>query len=326
MLSLHKFGNAVPRRGRAACTWTVSSIDRPQFFRTRDRKAHSVTKYALDDRPLKTRGTHGVHARADGSVTIRKPEWAEESWVTVHDRARELQTARPDALISGLTAAELMGWPLGEDLRGGPLHVVTSDGGGRVRRQGVVGHRSKFIEPITMHGIRMNAARFVLLELAPVLSEWQLVLVADALMGNWHGPPIVGRKQLSAFVTDVRGYSGRSRLIAAVARAREDVDSPQETELRLTIIEAGLPEPVIHHTVVIPGAGRVTPDLAYPEAKIAIEYEGEQHRLDPDQHEYDIRRYDAMRRAGWEVIRVTKRTPRRKYLAQIRAALAERTS
>nr|WP_272902248.1 DUF559 domain-containing protein [Brevibacterium daeguense] len=144
-------------------------------------------------------------------------------------------------------------------------------------------------------------------------------------MGKWHGPPLVNRTQLSTFVAEVRGYSGRSRLIAAVARAREDVDSPQETELRLTIVDAGLPEPVIHHAFSVPGAGRVSPDLAYIEAKIAIEYDGDQHRLDPDQHEYDIRRYDAMRRAGWEVIRVTKRTPRRKYLAQIRAALAERS-
>ena len=47
-------------------------------------------------------------------------------------------------------------------------------------------------------------------------------------------------------------------------------------------------------------------DLAYPELKIAIEYEGEQHLFDSQQWTADIARQERLVEAGWRVIRVTK--------------------
>ena len=86
---------------------------------------------------------------------------------------------------------------------------------------------------------------------------------------------------------------------------RSGTDSPMETRLRLLIVRAGLPEPVIGYTIRDANADFVgTPDLAYVEQRIAIEYEGAGHRDDPRIFAEDILRRELMQEAGWYVIRV----------------------
>ena len=79
-----------------------------------------------------------------------------------------------------------------------------------------------------------------------------------------------------------------------------------ETLLRLVIVAAGLPEPEIGSRVVVAGGSLVLhPDLAYPELRIAIEYEGGGHR-EAGRWERDIERRELFEDAGWRVIRVTR--------------------
>jgi very-short-patch-repair endonuclease len=72
-------------------------------------------------------------------------------------------------------------------------------------------------------------------------------------------------------------------------------------------VDAGLPEPVLDHDVY-DGAGVFVGcvDLAYPELRIAIEHEGDHHRLDTRQWNRDIAKHDRLAELGWRVIRVTK--------------------
>ena len=92
-------------------------------------------------------------------------------------------------------------------------------------------------------------------------------------------------------------------------------------------VDAGLPEPHLNHPIVTGGRILATADLVYPDARVAIEYEGGHHLLDPAQWAYDIERYDALRAAGWTVVRITKadvfgRHPQ--AAAKVAAALAGR--
>jgi hypothetical protein len=104
-------------------------------------------------------------------------------------------------------------------------------------------------------------------------------------------------------------------------------ESPMETRMRLLIIDAGLPVPVVQHEVRTADGtfvGRV--DLAYPEWKIAIEYEGDHHR-ERDQFRRDVARVNALREAGWLVLRFTAddlfRQPDR-LLRQVARAILDR--
>ena len=92
----------------------------------------------------------------------------------------------------------------------------------------------------------------------------------------------------------------------ALPRVRTDSASRPETWLRLTLVDHGLPEPDRNHEVCENGVYLGCVDLAYPALKIAIEYEGEHHLLDPEQWSRDISRYEALRAGGWIVVQITK--------------------
>src|SRR5690606_31308174 len=101
-------------------------------------------------------------------------------------------------------------------------------------------------------------------------------------------------------------FKGCVTVRTAFGLAREGVESPKETETRLLVIADGLPEPVVQWQVFDGSrlVGRV--DLAYPELKIAIEYDGDGHRTDKEQWRRDIRRQRELERLGWIVIHLTE--------------------
>src|SRR5436189_183429 len=72
-----------------------------------------------------------------------------------------------------------------------------------------------------------------------------------------------------------RLWHGTSGLPAVLAAADEGSESPMETRARLILVGGGLPRPVTQYTVVDQHGrtlGRL--DLAYPEKKVGVEYEG----------------------------------------------------
>jgi hypothetical protein len=94
-------------------------------------------------------------------------------------------------------------------------------------------------------------------------------------------------------------------------------DSAPESELRVAIIDAGFPPPAVNLPLEMPGGERFSPDLSWPELKIAIEYEGDHHRSDREQWNHDIRRFAALQDAGWWIYRATAedyRSPHRLIL------------
>jgi very-short-patch-repair endonuclease len=64
-----------------------------------------------------------------------------------------------------------------------------------------------------------------------------------------------------------------------LALADPRAESPMESRLRLLLVRAGLPPPVVQHEMVDEYGFVVARfDLAYPEAMLAIEYDGRGHR------------------------------------------------
>jgi hypothetical protein len=83
-------------------------------------------------------------------------------------------------------------------------------------------------------------------------------------------------------------------------------ESPRETWTRLAIMDAGIPAPVPQYEIEIEGAVIFRLDHAYPEHRVAVEYDGEDfHHMD-DQLEHDARRRGWLREQEWSVIVVRK--------------------
>ncbi|WP_286179745.1 endonuclease domain-containing protein [Arthrobacter sp. ISL-95] len=87
--------------------------------------------------------------------------------------------------------------------------------------------------------------------------------------------------------------------------ARIGSDSVPEPKLRLAMGRAFLPEPILSYVVCDPsGRELVWPDLAFPEFKVAINYDGG-HHLSAAQKESDIRREALLAANGWISIVIT---------------------
>jgi hypothetical protein len=90
----------------------------------------------------------------------------------------------------------------------------------------------------------------------------------------------------------------------ALARVRVGAWSRPETLLRVLLEDTGLPAPVLNVPVPLPGGWRPMPDLAWPEYRVAVEYDGSDHRFSTDA---DAERHDRLVAAGWIVIHVVAR-------------------
>lgn len=114
---------------------------------------------------------------------------------------------------------------------------------------------------------------------------------------------------------------GVTRVRRAMGLVDARAESPPESRVRVALVLAGL-APVPQHPVRSRGQflGRV--DLAFPAARIAIEYEGAYH-FEDGQIVRDDARYERLRAAGWTVIRLSSADLRDldAVVARVRAAL-----
>jgi very-short-patch-repair endonuclease len=100
----------------------------------------------------------------------------------------------------------------------------------------------------------------------------------------------------------------------------EPAESPMETRLRWTLLQAGLPRPQVQ-TELRNSEGRFLgrADLYYPQARLVVEYDGANHR---DRLVEDDRRQNALVTAGFRLLRFTAADRAEVVTALVRRALA----
>jgi very-short-patch-repair endonuclease len=124
-------------------------------------------------------------------------------------------------------------------------------------------------------------------------------------------------------------YPGRRGIV----RAREAISlfdagaqSPKESWLRVVLIQAGLPRPQTQIPVLNEFGSAISYlDMGWEDVKVAVEYDGEQHRSDRRQYTWDVRRLERLERLGWIVIRVVAGDRPAEIVRRVRSARAGRT-
>jgi hypothetical protein len=172
-----------------------------------------------------------------------------------------------------------------------------------LRPQAGGGERDLAPRDITMlDGVRVTTPVRTCLDLACRLSRYEALAALDAF-ARIH----------DVTVFDLMSELPRFRRRRGVVQARRLVplmdgrsESSGESFTRLAIIEAGLPLPRPQYWVTDRGQALYRLDLAYPEQKICIEYDGEQYHSSEEQREADRRRRTWLREHGWRVIVVRK--------------------
>jgi very-short-patch-repair endonuclease len=108
--------------------------------------------------------------------------------------------------------------------------------------------------------------------------------------------------ELAAKHPHVRGLRRIERVLDLVDTGAE---SPKESWLRTILIEGGYPRPRTQIPVLDPdGYPRYRLDMGWPDLMIAVEYDGDQHRLDPVRYRQDIVRAEYIEQVGWRRLRV----------------------
>lgn len=249
---------------------------------------------------------------------------AHDAATGVVERARDfLPKLEPGACFSHLTAAAIYGMPLPRWAADAPLHVNTPALTRRHRTVGVVGHRAVTLHVRLVDGLPVPSPEEVWMSLAPLVDEYDLVSVGDHLLRRrW---PLSTAARMQTVVAASAGRRGNKALRRALERIRSRTDSRRETRLRLTIVDLGLPEPVVAFEVHDADGGFVAlVDLAYPQLKIAIEYEGMHHQEVRGQYLSDIDRRRLLENAGWIVVLVAKEHSPARIGRDIREAIARR--
>lgn len=212
--------------------------------------------------------------------------------LVVRSRAA-LRILPPDAVLSHATAARLWGGRAPDDPN---IHVAFARDV-RSTVDGIKVHRFRdtFVRR-RRHGLPVTGPEQTMIHLARPLDLIDLVACADSLIRRKVTTP----EDLLAAAQACRGHGGRlARQAALLARPR--VDAPSETRVRLLMVLAGLPEPVVNHAVLREdGTEEYRLDLGYPRVKLGIEYDGRWHRRPEQQVADALRRQDLCSR-GWRI-------------------------
>ena len=176
--------------------------------------------------------------------------------------------------------------------------------------EGVRVHRSVDLDPRDVDrvdGIPVTSPDRTLADAGLVFPAREVQRLADHAVALGHVTP-------SQLIDVRRRYSqhGRNGLVSldlaidGLPAGASEADSGPEVALLRILAAAGLPEPVRQHRVMVGGESRFI-DLAYPLARVALEYDGNDPHTRVDRFESDRRRQNGLVLIGWTVLRFTHR-------------------
>jgi very-short-patch-repair endonuclease len=116
--------------------------------------------------------------------------------------------------------------------------------------------------------------------------------------------------ELVRYAQDRAGQRGWRRLLQVARPADAGAGSPQESRLRVRLVQAGLPRPETQVVITRDGLFVARSDPGWPEYRVAVEYDGVWHAESADQIDADRRRLNNVIAADWVVLHVTARRMR----------------
>jgi predicted transcriptional regulator of viral defense system len=292
---------------------------------------------------------HGVFASRhlrDLGITahVRKHRLATGRWEAVHEGVYRL-VALPlswhgrvlaacwaggtDARASHSSAAEL--WELPR--RSTEVIEITCRRWRRTQQRGLVVHETRALSELDAaerHGIPVTTAARTIFDLAATSGPRTLDLMIESALRRRLTTYSELHRTLERLAR--RGRRGTTKFRAALdRRGEDDVLTESEAELLLMrlLTDHGLPAPVPQHQIR-DRDGRVVArvDLAYPDLRIAIEYDSYAHHVGNDALVRDSARRNAVVALGWLPITATANDLRNgghRLATDVRQARALRT-
>jgi hypothetical protein len=236
---------------------------------------------------------------------------------TLRARAAWLWSRRR-GVIAGFAAAALHGSRWVDADR--PVEMIHDN---RHRTPGlqIWGDRLASDEIEVVEGVPLTTPARTALDLACWYPLTTAVAALDALARASEFKPV----DVELLATRYRGRRGLERARVSLDLVDAGAQSPKETWLRLVLVQAGLPRPQTQIPVYDEFGDLVAYlDMGWEDIKVAVEYDGEQHRKDRWQYTRDVRRLETVERRGWILLRVVAGDRPGEILQRVHAARARR--
>ncbi|MEH0932484.1 endonuclease domain-containing protein [Micromonospora sp. CPCC 205558] len=229
----------------------------------------------------------------------------------------------PGAAIAGRAAAGLYGCP--STSVNEPVDVLVPAGSRIGPTTGIRVHHGH-IDPgdtLDRAGITVTSPARTCWDVARWLDIVEAVVIIDAMLAR----RLTTVSALREYALNRAGRRGWRSLLRAVDLADAGAESPQESRTRVRLVLAGLPRPETQWVVAELGRFVARLDLAWPQFKVAVEYDGLWHD-DPEQFHRDRQRLNRLLGGDWIVLHLTAKRLREDFdgfLAEVRAALRARS-
>jgi hypothetical protein len=225
-------------------------------------------------------------------------------------RGLDLRAGEPVAMCLG-TAAAAYGFDTEER---SDLHVVNP-----VRHQlrnsdGLIVHRREGAPLTEVDGRPATTPEWTAVEVARSLRRPRALATLDAALRSG----TCRRRQLSAAAARQAGRRGIVHVRELIPLAASEAESPMESEARLVMIDGGLPMPVLQYEIIDRNWRTWRVDFAWPDRKVAVEYDGFDWHSDPEKFRVDRQKRAALQEIGWSVMSIVGDDVRRRSWDMVR--------
>jgi len=291
-----------------------------------------------------TGGLHGAILRTElqRQISVRKLRGEVASGLLIpygrnvlvdHARAAEFNTraaaamlhAGPEAVLTDHSAARLYGCAAAD---AAPIHVLMPYERHLRSRPGLTVHNGRFTaaDVEVVQGIRVLRLESSLAALICRARPRAALACLDQALAMV--PPeqrLTVRAQIAEKVIERPDPRGRVQATQLLELATGLPESPAESWLLLIMVEGGIPMPTLQYPVRdLSGHERYRLDFAWPDLKIAVEYDG--YEAHEGRADLDNARDEDLRRRGWLVVRADAADLKRadRLLHAVRSAFAHR--
>jgi hypothetical protein len=180
------------------------------------------------------------------------------------------------------------------------FHVLSPPGSRLRSADGLVVHRRNGAPLVIVGERRATSAAWTAVEVARSLRRPRALATLDAALRSGN----CSRPELWRAVIEQAGRRGIVAVRDLIPLADGLAESPMESEARLAMIDAGLPIPTLQFEI-IDGDGQLRRlDFAWPDQRVAVEYDGVDWHSGADAMRRDRKRAAALLDVGWVVVAI----------------------
>jgi very-short-patch-repair endonuclease len=164
-----------------------------------------------------------------------------------------------------------------------------------------------FVPVLVGGSVRCTPPTTTWAQMARYLSINELVVLGDSMMRSDARQRVARFDDFEKYLMEVRRFPGRNNCMKALPLMKEGTDSSQETRLRLLLHDHHFGNCFVNYQVLDEDTQNMyLLDLAFPDKKVGLEYDGSQHFTDAQQRRNDVLKRQRFDDLGWVIIVVHK--------------------